>query len=467
MPKDGVKHSKNRSQPSAANVCAKLVTRNKKGRKEVLLLSMNRHLTIGRNPEACSYVISDPVVSSVHCKIYAVKSSHGGVILSCQDLSTSNGIFLNGHWIHGTSFILMDGDSIQLPSSQKFTCIVQDSSKPRGDVFAPSPITNQSIGRWVVTSQALGSGTFATVRLAMDTSQSAHKQVACKTIKRKKTSKQSTIMKEVQILGALNHPNINRVYDVVLDDSHLHIFLELCTGRDLFSYIIHYEDTGYRICEGEAQYITYQLLQGLDYLHSRQISHRDLKPENILLHAPGPYPRIQIADFGLARPQSNQETLNVCGTVPYLPPEGILALDNKYMGYVGIPADCWSAGVIMYMMLSGRHPFDYGVAPGDPDLPSSVVIKSHPTASQFWLSSAQNDNVVKKRIVDGVLDFPRDVWKQLPDAKALCTSLLCPDPSRRKTVRDALNSAWMKNNSRDLQAAYEKRIPTLPSEPMA
>ena len=59
------------------------------------------------------------------------------------------------------------------------------------------------------------------------------------------------------------------------------------------------------------------------------------KPENILLYSPGPYPRIQIADFGLARPNAHQETLNVCGTVSYLPPEGILALDYKHLGYVG------------------------------------------------------------------------------------------------------------------------------------
>jgi serine/threonine protein kinase len=59
------------------------------------------------------------------------------------------------------------------------------------------------------------------------------------------------------------------------------------------------------------------------------------QPENILLFAPGPYPRILIADFGLARPNSLQETLNVCGTVSYLPPEGILALDNTHLGYVG------------------------------------------------------------------------------------------------------------------------------------
>lgn len=76
------------------------------------------------------------------------------------------------------------------------------------------------------------------------------------------------------------------------------------------------------------------------------------QPENILLYTPGPYPRIQIADFGLARPKAYQETFNVCGTVSYLPPEGILALDHKHLGYVGMPADCWSAGVIMYIMLA-------------------------------------------------------------------------------------------------------------------
>lgn len=76
------------------------------------------------------------------------------------------------------------------------------------------------------------------------------------------------------------------------------------------------------------------------------------KPENLLLYCPGPYPRILIADFGLARPNAYQETLNVCGTVQYLPPEGILAMDNRRLGYVGMPADCWSAGVILFVMLT-------------------------------------------------------------------------------------------------------------------
>ncbi|KAI0080367.1 kinase-like protein [Panus rudis PR-1116 ss-1] len=440
-----------------SDVCAKLVTVNKKGQKEVLLLSFSRPLIVGRNPELCSYVVSDPVVSNVHCKLYAVRSSTGGVIVSCQDLS-SNGLFLNNHWIHGTSIILMDRDTLQIPTSQKFTCFLLNPDYRERYVFNPTPVAKQRLGQWLVTPHSLGSGSFATVRLAMDTSQCAHKQVACKTIKRKKNDARSAITKEVRILSALNHPNINRVYDVVADSTHWHIFLELCTGGDLFSYVAHYEDRDYRLCEGEAKYIMYQLLQGLDYLHARSVAHRVLQPENILLHCPGPYPRIQIADFGLARPKSYEETLNVCGTVPYLPPEGILALDNKYMGYVGIPADCWSSGVIMYLMLSGRHPFDYGVVPGDPDWPTSPDLKTHDRDSQFWLCSAQNDNVVKRRIINGDVDYLPSVWDSMPQAQSLCQWLLSPDSSERATIEDALDSEWIKGDLTELVIAYRKRM---------
>lgn len=77
----------------------------------------------------------------------------------------------------------------------------------------------------------------------------------------------------------------------------------------------------------------------------------DLKPENILLHTPGPYPRLMIADFGLARPRAYEETLNAVGTICYMPPEAILALQAKSCGYVGIYADAWSLGMVIFVML--------------------------------------------------------------------------------------------------------------------
>ncbi|KAF9566147.1 kinase-like protein [Agrocybe pediades] len=322
------------------NICAKLTT-TRGGRKEVIPLTFDKPVIIGRNPEAC------------------VRSPSGGVIISCQDVSR-NGITLNGEHIRKALVILMDGDIIQLPNSLRFTCLhLWKESAEKLSIFEATPplqplqkawrINANKIGKYIVTSQCLGTGSFATVHLALDPER--HRQAACKTIRTKKNSEIGLVMKEVRILMSLKHPNINEIYDTEENKRFIHIFLQLCTGGDLFTYITHANGLGSRICEAEAKYITYQLLQALKYLHEKQISHRDLKPENILLYCPGPYPRILIADFGLARPNSYQETFNVCGTVSYLPPEGILALDNKHLGYIGMPSDCWSTGVILYIML--------------------------------------------------------------------------------------------------------------------
>ncbi|KAH9857953.1 kinase-like protein [Lenzites betulinus] len=446
------------SPPDGASaVCAKLVTTTGDGHRDSLLLSVDKPLTIGRNP-TCSYVIPDSVVSGIHCKLYAVRSSNGGIIISCHDSST-NGLLLNGHKIRKTSVLLMDGDLLELPSSQKFECFVlHKEPEQKVNIFDPTPpaqpaVKTKKIDRYVVTSHCLGSGSFATVHLAMDTT--AFKQVACKCIKRRSSGKLDKIKKEVDILLNLTHPNINTVRAATNDDSFLYIFLELCTGGDLFSYIVSHPDS--QLCQAEAKYIMYQLLKGLKYLHDKLISHRDLKPENILLHAPGPYPRIQIADFGLARPKAYQETFNVCGTVSYLPPEGVLALDNKHLGYVGMPADCWSSGVIMYIMLAGSHPFDYGKVPGE-----SEIYSYQPSApyddSQYSQESVQTDLLIKRRIVHGDIEFPKYHWDKMPQARNFCGELLVYEPLRRATVQQALRHTWFSAELLDLELAYRSRI---------
>ncbi|PPQ62984.1 hypothetical protein CVT24_006090 [Panaeolus cyanescens] len=344
----------------------------------------------------------------------SVRSPGGGVIVSCQDLSR-NGFLLNDQPIRKTSVILLNGDKLQLPA---FECIhLWKDFGAKLTLFDPTPPTNPThkrIGSYIVVSQCLGTGSFATVHLALDPAK--HRQVACKSIRTKREHEISQVMKEVRILMTLKHPNINEIYDTEENSTFVHIFLQLCTGGDLFTYITHKSHGGNRMCEAEAKYIMYQLLLGIRYLHDKCISHRgmgiilNLKPENILLHRPGPYPRILIGDFGLARPNSYQETFNVCGTVSYLPPEGVLALDNKHLGYIGMPADCWSAGVILYIMLCGSHPFDY-------DTPESSISPTRLKSSYDAGIDDRNDVKVKARIVDGRVDYFRDPWAELSDGR--------------------------------------------------
>ncbi|KAI0347832.1 kinase-like protein [Trametopsis cervina] len=446
-----------------STICAKLLT-TVGARKEVLLLSMDKPLVIGRNPAACSYVIQEAIVSGVHCKIYAIQSSQGGVMVSCQDLS-SNGFLLNGLKIRKTCILIMDGDTIQI-GSRKFQCVhTVRREEERVHFLDPtprmdSPKKTKTVGSYILTDHCLGSGSFATVHLGLDSTQKVYKQVACKIIKKKKDSKTDKMMKEVRILTGLNHPGINRVFDVHNDETFLYIFLQLCTGGDLFSYIVHHKDPESRLNEGEAKYIMYQLILGLKYLHEKHISHRDVKPENILLYAPGPYPRIQIADFGLARRKSYQETFNVCGTVSYLPPEGIIALENKNMAYIGMPADCWSAGLMLYIMLSGHHPFDYGDNAEDTDCSESDVVDLRSWEEKFSLSYVRNDRRVRRRIIDDEIEFAPEIWECLPDANTLCLGLLAFYADERWTIQDAFHSQWIQCDLEELSTVYLQRVGT-------
>lgn len=227
-----------------------------------------------------------------------------------------------------------------------------------------------------------------------------------------------------------------------------------------------------------------------------------------MLYCPGPYPRILIADFGLARPNAYQETMNVCGTVSYLPPEGILALDNKHLGYTGcdgfnsivptcshiinnrMPADCWSAGVILYVMLayvswdifcsflifcwiSGMHPFDNEPFPDASSWLSHLRESCGPWPSKNYF---QAEARLKERIVSGKVDFQPCIWDKYPDgmlcfflwvlamilcycpARCLVTELLMHDPLRRATVYSALESRWIILELKELCNLYRQRI---------
>ena len=194
----------------------------------------------------------------------------------------------------------------------------------------------------------LGRGTFSKVKLGIN--RNTKEKVAIKIIDKQFISNKNNyerIKREILILKKSNHPNIIKVHEIKEDSKNYYFILEYCKYGELFQYIINQKHLDSNL----SSFYFFQLINGLNYLHSHQIIHRDLKPENILI---GNGKILKIIDFGLSNFSSKDEYLNTpCGSPSYAPPEMIL-----YSKYNGILADIWSCGVILYVMLCGFLPFD-------------------------------------------------------------------------------------------------------------
>lgn len=157
-----------------------------------------------------------------------------------------------------------------------------------------------------------------------------------------------------------------------------------------------------------------QLAEALQYIHKHNISHRDLKPENILLTSDSLDSDIKVADFGLSKVvQGHQSVMKtVCGTWAYCAPEVIQR--KPYTSAV----DNWTLGVLMFVLLSGYHPFDvYGELP-EPQLLSKIVSVDY--------------------------DFDDSAWDDVSEnAKSLIRQLLQAEPEDRLSLEEYLASPWI------------------------
>ncbi|KAF5947177.1 hypothetical protein HYC85_013134 [Camellia sinensis] len=185
----------------------------------------------------------------------------------------------------------------------------------------------RKVGKYEV-GRTIGEGNFAKVKFAQNTE--SGESVAMKVLDR------STILKH------------KMVDQVLASRTKIYIILEFITGGELFDKIVHHG----RLSENESRRYFQQLIDGVDYCHSKGVYHRDLKPENLLLDSEG---NLKISDFGLsALPGEGVSLLRTtCGTPNYVAPE---VLSHK--GYDGAVADVWSCGVILYVLMAGYLPFD-------------------------------------------------------------------------------------------------------------
>ena len=204
---------------------------------------------------------------------------------------------------------------------------------------------------------------------------------------------------ESQAVAMLSHPNIVSVYDVSRSDNIDYIVMELIEGITLKQYMEQKGTLNWR----EALHFSTQICKALEHAHSRGIVHRDIKPHNIMILKDG---SVKVADFGIARVSSAQNTLTreALGSVHYISPEQ--ARGDR----IDARSDIYSAGVVLYEMLTGRLPFE-----GDSAV--SVAIQH--------LSS--------------VPLAPRDIDPSIPEPlELICMKAMNSDPNKRYASADAM-----------------------------
>ncbi|EJU00526.1 Pkinase-domain-containing protein [Dacryopinax primogenitus] len=202
------------------------------------------------------------------------------------------------------------------------------------------------IGQYKVLEN-IGEGSFGKVKLAVHTV--TGQKVAMKIINRQMIAQMEMggrVKREIDYLRMLRHPHIIKLYEVITTPTDIIMVIEYAAD-ELFNYIVAHGP----LPLNAARRFFQQLICAIEYCHKHKIVHRDLKPENLLLDSGL---NIKIGDFGLSNAVNDGEFLKTsCGSPNYAAPE---VISGKL--YAGPEIDVWSCGVILYVMLCGRLPFD-------------------------------------------------------------------------------------------------------------
>jgi serine/threonine protein kinase len=217
------------------------------------------------------------------------------------------------------------------------------------------------------------------------------------------------LRREVEIMRALDHPNLVKLYEVIDDPASgkLLMVMEYCEAGALIR--PGQLSPERRMPESIAQYYFRQMVLGVAYLHENGVVHGDIKPENVLLAGDA---TVKIADFGQSRfIQAGDDRLRrTLGTPAYLAPEVCAGMD-----YRGRAADVWALGVSLYLFIYGELPFQ-----GD----SMLELYENITAAN--------------------VPFPENVPVSM-ELQDLLLRTLCKDDSRRISVTELVQHPWVRN----------------------
>ncbi len=275
-----------------------------------------------------------------------------------------------------------------------------------------------------IKKKLLGSGAFGEVWLVRH--KNLERDFAMKIIKKRKnkSNEEKEILNEIEILKKLDHPKILKIIDFYSKVKKYYIITEYCPEGELFNEIIKVG----RFDEGQTAFIINQILKAISYCHRNQIIHRDIKPENIMItkREKNGCLQVKLIDFGTAKIfEKGQSENRYVGSSYYMAPE---VLKRKY----DEKCDLWSIGVILYILLTGRPPFD-----------------------------GNDDEEILKNVEIGVYDKTSYPFPSLSSyAKDLINKLLQYDAKKRISAEEALEHQWFKT------AEFKKKdkVNTIPLE---
>ncbi len=249
------------------------------------------------------------------------------------------------------------------------------------------------------------------------------------------------------------HENIVKLYDVLQDEYHTYIIMELLTGGELFDRI----KCKKVFTEREASLIMKNLVSAIQYIHSQGIVHRDLKPENILFTDDSENSKLKIVDFGFAKLKPSQQSTTSlqtpCFTLNYAAPEVLNKAINMNASGYDESCDLWSLGVILHTLLSGQVPFCNHTSS------STTSTASHVD----YIAGIQNDIIEKIKNSSKSLDLKHKPWTAISEsAKSLVKGLLNIDPKKRLTLKEIIRHEWLRDcsNFDPNQTYYENCLST-------
>ncbi|XP_044504911.1 calcium-dependent protein kinase 33-like [Mangifera indica] len=276
----------------------------------------------------------------------------------------------------------------------------------RADTILGKPF--EDVKSHYTIGKELGRGQFGVTHLC--TENSTGKTFACKSISKRKIvnkNDKDDIRREIQIMQHLSgQPNIVEFKGAYEDKQSVHLVMELCAGGELFDRIIakgHYS-------ERAAASMCRSIVNVVHICHFMGVMHRDLKPENFLLSSKDENALLKATDFGLSVfIEEGKVYRDIVGSAYYVAPE---VLHRKY----GKEIDIWSAGVMLYILLSGVPP--------------------------FW---AETEKGIFAAIVEGKIDFESKPWPSISSsAKDLVRRMLTADPKKRITSAQVLEHPWIR-----------------------